>query len=486
MSSNAFACAERSTSLGRAQAAWIVANLIPAIFLLVPFALTLFVAPEHDDFCIATQFVHNGLVTTVVSLYNELSGRIVPFVLLQMPAAIASVTGISVVFAYSLTMTAGAIVLLAGAGFAIARTRPPIAGPYLVFLVLAFVAAVVGATPSIRDLLYWLPAVACYVPPALASILILGECVRALDRESEFSALATWGMAIVGLLGALCNEFTGVWLVLIIVGSLSARRFFGQKLQVDRHALIAIAILIGWIVVVLAKGNSIRMGSLSGSGDIARSLHDALRISLAGLRRFFCDPAIIGWFVVVAVSTLVEPERVRPVPARAGLLALGVAVVCLACCYFEYFTHEFSTGGPLVERAQNQALILLLFGLTLSLSLLLHACRSKFRWPPVLRMGAGASDSAALPVLLTAVMAVSLYLSPTASLIRREGSELYPYWRESVARDSLLSTSREETVVVTKHRSNPTILMTADVSIATGCVASYYGKTQVIAVDPDP
>lgn len=463
--------------------AWTVASLIPAIFLLVLFALSFFAAPEHDDFCIATEFARSGLVATVVNLYNQLSGRVVPFVLLQIPAAIASATGISVVLAYSLTMAAGAIAFLTGTSFAIARTRPPIAGPHLVFLALGFAAAVVGATPSIRDLLYWLPAFACYVPPALASILILGECVRALDRESEFSARATWAMVIVGFLGALCNEFTGVWLVVMIVSSLSARHFFGQKLQIDRHALIAIAILIGWLIVVTAKSNSVRMAGISGSGDLARSLHDGLRVSLAGLRRFFRDPAIIGWFATVAALSLTD--QMRPASARAALLALGVTVVCLACCYFEYFVHAFSTGGPLVERAQNQALIFILFGLTLSLSLAIRACRAKFRWPRGLRE-TDASHSAALPVVLAVVTAVTLYLSPTASLLRREGSELYPYWRESVARDSLLSTSREEVVVVSQHRWKPEILMTADVSIATSCVASYYGKTKVVPVDPDP
>src|SRR5258705_8217143 len=41
------------------------------------------------------------------------------------------------------------------------------------------------------DLLYWLPGILSYVPPGIVSILILGECVRALDRKSEFSWLGT-------------------------------------------------------------------------------------------------------------------------------------------------------------------------------------------------------------------------------------------------------------------------------------------------------
>ncbi|MCK1743553.1 hypothetical protein IVA80_22570 [Bradyrhizobium sp. 139] len=484
MSTSAFAStAERSSGFRRARVVWVVAGLIPAIFLFVFLALTFFAAPEHDDYCIANQYVSNGLVQSVINLYNELSGRVVPFVLLQVPAAIASATGTNIVFAYSLTMATGAFVFLIGTAVAIARAWPCAGGVTLVFVVVAFAATIVGASPSVRDLLYWLPAAACYVPPALASILILGECVRALDQGSEFSKLATVGMAAVGLIGSLCNEFTGVWLVLIIANSAIARRLLEQKPQVARHVLIATAILFGWVVVVLAKGNSIRMGQLTGAGDVARSLHEALRFSLVGLGRFFREPAIIGWLVAVAAVTLAQSQA-RPPEPRTKLLALGVAVVCLACCYFEYFTHEFSTGGPLVERAQNQALMLLLFGITLSVSLLVRAYRPRFGPLPVSAQGVLTLDSLALPAALTVVMAVSILLSSTASLVRAEGSSLYPYWRESVERDRLLSTSSDEIVTVAKHRQTPSMLMTADVTVATGCVAAFYKKARIIGIDP--
>ncbi|XUJ34939.1 hypothetical protein ACQ5SK_03315 [Bradyrhizobium japonicum] len=61
------------------------------------------------------------------------------------------------------------------------------------------------------------------------------------------------------------------------------------------------------------------------------------------------------------------------------MLALGIVATCLACCYFEYFTHRYATGFRLVERAQNQALILLLFGLMLSVRLLVRAHRTQLR-----------------------------------------------------------------------------------------------------------
>lgn len=229
-------------------------------------------------------------------------------------------------------------------------------------------------------------------------------------------------MMIVGFIGALCNEFTGVWLVVMVASSLLARRVFGQKLQVAHHVLITAAILIAWLVVVIAKGNSMRMGQLKGAGDLIRSLNEGLNFARVGLDHFFREPVIIGWFVVVAAVTLVEPEPTTLSHPRAALLALGVAAICLACCYFEYFTHEFSTGTRLVERAQNQALILILFGFTLSLSLLVRAYRPKLRRlfiPGDLRV---ALNSVTFPASLAVVMAAAICLSSTASLIRVFGN----------------------------------------------------------------
>lgn len=484
MASEAFASSLGRSSAGlRVRTAWILASLVPAIFVLFFFALTFLTAPEHDDYCMASRYLAEGLVRTVMTLYFELSGRVAAFALIQVPAAIASTTRSSVLSAYAWTMAGIAFVFLAGTAVAVARAWPEVRGLPLVFLTAAFAATIIGSSPSVRDLLYWLPAVACYVPPALACILILGECVRALDRESEFSPLATFSMATIGFIAALCNEFTGVWLLVIVASSLFARRAFGDKLQVAHHGAIAGAILIGWLAAVLAKGNSVRMGELKGAGNIVRSLVEGLNFSLFGLEQFIREPVIIGWFVVAIAVTLAEPEPLRPAGRRRGLLALGVAVICLACAYFEYFTHEYSTGIRLVERAQNQALVLLLFGLTLSVSLLVRAYRPRFRGPFGLAQGVLTLDSLALPAALTVVMSVSIGLSSTTSLVRAEGSSLYPYWRESVARDRLLLTSPEKIVTVPKHRWTPSLLMTADMNVAPGCVAGYYGKTQVIVVD---
>ena len=133
-----------------------------------------------------------------------------------------------------------------------------------------------------------------------------------------------------------------------------------------------------------------------------------MNYALIDLGVFLRSPVVIAWSIVVAAVTLAEPDSIRPAHPRGALLALGVALFCLGCCYFEYFTHQFAAGGRLVERAQNEALILLSFGMTLSISLLTRAYRRQLR--QMLAWGGSMSvDSVALPAALAGLMLASLY-----------------------------------------------------------------------------
>ncbi|QIP08626.1 DUF6056 family protein [Bradyrhizobium symbiodeficiens] len=467
---------------------WTLCSLFPAIFLLCLFALTSLSAPEHDDFCFAELYVRHGFVHTVSIFYHTQSGRILALWLTQLPPAISAATGVSLLSAYSLTMAASAALFLAATALAMVRAWPRTAALQLVFLTLAFASAVVSAAPSVRDLLYWLSAVTCYVPPALITILILGECVRALGGESGFSWPLSLAMALGGFAAALCNEFTGAWLLLIVSASLGARHLLGQQRQIAQHLLIATAIAIGWIIVVSAGGNSTRMEQLPNGGHVTWSVVQALVDSLAGLGRFLREPAVVAWLAAVGLIALAEPQATQPAPQRGKMLALGTIAICLACCYFEYFAHRFATGMRLIERAQNQALILLLFGSTLGVRLVVGAYSRQLRE----RFAAGAFRGLLGPVGMPASLAlltiVSLSLSSTAFQLRAQWQGLYPYWRESADRHALLTTSPEPVVVVPRHKWTPSLLMTADVTanadrLPNDCVARYYHKSAVYGAD---
>lgn len=473
----------RSFSDSFAKAAWFLASVAPAAFVACLFALVFYTAPEYDDFCYFSFYLHDGFLHTLVSRYFEWQGRVLPFVLMQVPIVTAKEIGIGILPAYSITLAACMIVFLAGCGFAIIRAWPGLSVPTALFLVLTFASAILGTTTDIHDLLYWVAALACYVPPGVISIVILGECVRALDGESKFSWLGTCSMAVGSFLATICNEYTAAWLIAIVGTSLLARRYLGQKLQVGHHVLIGAAVLVGAAIVLLAPGNSSRLVLAGGLRihEFGYLAPRAMNYALLDLGRFLLSPAVIGWSFIVAIVTLAESTR--PVHPRGGLLALGVVAVCLGCCYFEYLTAHLSTGLRLVERAQNQALILLLFGITLSISLLMRTYRGEIcrRLPFVQYFSLG---SVAVPTVLGCIIAASLYMSPTGYRLRAEREAFYPFWEESLTRDRMLATSEAPSVVVHKHKWTPSILLGSDVSIDTSyCMALYYNKSEIIPAE---
>lgn len=156
MSSKFAEKAELSTGQSLARSAWLLASAAPFIFLSLLILLALYGAPEHDDFCCAYQNVRDGLAQTVLAFYTGLSGRIVPLLIIQIPAEIAKAAGSSILPAYAATLIAFAILFVAGSAFAMVRMWPNVRGLPLLVLMLGFPAAIAGATPSAHDLLYWL------------------------------------------------------------------------------------------------------------------------------------------------------------------------------------------------------------------------------------------------------------------------------------------------------------------------------------------
>ncbi|MET4346995.1 hypothetical protein ABIC08_007788 [Bradyrhizobium sp. RT9b] len=120
------------------QSAWLLASVPPAVFLLGLFALIFYAAPEHDDFCFAYLNANRGFVKTIVLFYNELSGRIVPLFLIQLPGAISTSTGIDLLSAYSITLAVIAAIFFAGMFLVISLAFPKVRGLPLAFLGLAF------------------------------------------------------------------------------------------------------------------------------------------------------------------------------------------------------------------------------------------------------------------------------------------------------------------------------------------------------------
>ena len=454
--------------------AWLLAALIPATFVVWLFMLVVYAAPQYDDFCYFAWYTQDGLIHTIISSYFGFQGRILPFVMMQVPSLISKQIGIGILPAYSIALAIFMLAFVSGCAFAIVRAWDGLPLPVAVFMVFTFVSALLGATPDVRDLLYWNTAVACYVPPGIISAVILGECVRAVHRDATFSWLGAVAMAIGGFLATICNEYTGPWILGIVGSSFFARSYLGQERQVRHHALIAAAVLVGTAVVFLAPGNTIRLGTTGGLRlhDIGYLAPRAMIYALHDLGRCLQSPTVIVWSMIVAAVALSHPAR--RAPQRSGLLSMGVVIVCLGCCYFEYLTAHLSTGVRLVPRAQNQALILLLIGLTWSIALWMRMPRVRncfTMFSPI------SLNSVALPVILGSVYAVSLFSSETAIQLRTQQATFEPFRQENIDRDRILKTSPETTVVIRKHSWKPSLLFEYDMDMATGCIGSYYRKT---------
>ncbi|MEA2884154.1 MAG: hypothetical protein QOH32_3410 [Bradyrhizobium sp.] len=464
----------RETRALSSKTAWLLAALIPATFVIWFFTLVVYAAPQYDDFCYFSWYTQDGLFHTILSSYFGFQGRVLPFVLMQVPGLISKQIGIGILPAYSITLAISMLAFVSGCAFAIVRAWDGLQLPVALFMVFTFVSALLGATPDVRDLLYWNTAVACYVLPGIISAMILGECVRAVHRDATFSWLGAFAMAIGGFLATICNEYTGPWIIGIVGSSFFARGYLDQERQVRHHALVAAAVMVGIVVVVVAPGNAIRLEATGGLRlhEIGYLAPRAMNYALLDLGRGFQSPTLIVWSMIVAVVALSHPTR--RARHRSGLLSMGVVIVCLGCCYFEYLTAHLSTGVRLVPRAQNQALILLLIGLTWSIALWM-------RMPGVrncVAMFAPISlNSVALPVILGSVYAVSLFSSETAVQLRTQLATFEPFRQENIDRDRILKTSPETTVAIRKHSWKPSLLFEYDVDMGTGCIGNYYGKS---------
>ncbi|WP_454625912.1 DUF6056 family protein [Bradyrhizobium cenepequi] len=464
---------------------WCLASLVPLLFLLRLFLLTLYIGPEHDDFCFAYMNIESGFLKTLSVFYQAIGGRVVPLSLIQLPAAASSSTGIDIFMCYVATMAALELAALASLGFLMSRAWPSASLPQLVCLTAGFGAAIVSAAPSVRDLLYWLPGVACYTVPSMIVIIVLGELVRALENGSRISTPATWAMAAMGFVAAMCNEFTPIWLLIMIVGSLSVRWIWEQPLQLKEHAIIAGAIIAGLAIVLVAPGNNVRMGQLPLAGFFFQSLREALVVFLLDLSRSFREPAIIAWLVVVALFALVQPAANVPARNRV-ILGCGVAILCLVCGYFAYFAHQFGTGIRMVDRAQNEALILIFFSQTISVLLFVRAFREQLRQWLTPGFAKASLAAAVIPVGIALLAAVPMFFGKTANLLRSEGAYFHAYWLESIERHARLTLSTERNLTVQKHQVTPTLLMSSDVTHDPGrlpndCIARFYKKDSVIA-----
>jgi hypothetical protein len=118
--------------------AWLLAALIPVAFAIWLFTMVIYAAPEYDDFYFSW-YMQDGLIHTVLSSYFGFQGRVLPFVMMQVPNLISKQIGIGILPSYSITLAIYMLALVGGCAFAIVRAWDNLPFPVAVFIVFTFV-----------------------------------------------------------------------------------------------------------------------------------------------------------------------------------------------------------------------------------------------------------------------------------------------------------------------------------------------------------
>jgi Family of unknown function (DUF6056) len=459
---------------------WILATLVPAAFLARLFALTLYAIPESDDFCLSFQNAAYGFIETARIWYVSAVGRIVPLFLIQIPAAISGASGLDYFLSYTATLAALEI-SFAAAMLLVAFRLWPEAKPWQnVFMAVALLAVTLSRLPSLREMLFWLPGVTCYTVPGAIVAIMLVEFVRAAEANTRIGRRTTGALVIASFVASLCNEFTPAWLVGLVLCSLIIRAVYRQDLQIREHAIIGLAALVGFLIMLFAPGNAVRIGQFPLAGDLKRSLVEGYRDTRVHFRG-----AQWLWLVVVAIFSVMEPETSKVSTGKRLLLAVLVPMFCLACGFLAFFAAQYSTGSLLAARAQNQVLMLLLVGSTISVAVLSRSIRtavSSMTTRPIMLPHYAQSIVA---ILLGAFLILPLNNSETARVVRSDRSSLRAFWLESLERHARLTLSMEPEAVVPRHSVSPSTLVGEDLGenpsrLPNDCVARFYGKKSVM------
>lgn len=466
---------------------WYAAASIPLLLLLGLFALTSYGIPESDDFCLSAHYMEKGFVGATVHFYHALSGRVAPLFLIQLPAAIHRATGIDFLTSYAATLATSMLLLLAGMLYFSSRLSTGRSVARIVFLGAGLLAVTLSEMPSLRELLYWLPGVTCYTVPGVILVIVLNELVRSAETGDRLTPAMTGFLAAGCFIASLCNEFTPVSLVALVLGSLVFRAFNRMPLQVPAHAVIAGATLLGFFIVIAAPGNAVRMSQFPTAGLFFHSLDQGFRFAFSNLMKFMARPVVPAWLIAVALYVATEPAPAAASAAKRRWLAAAVMLFCLGSGYLAYFAHEYSTGLRLSERAQNQMVMLLVCALTISTVMLARASRDWLRQ----QLSRGIPQQmgppgVVVPLIIAAVLLLpTLFTSKTARLIRSEGGTFQTFWNESVDRHQRLGRPTPADIVAPPHTVFPTILMGGDITDEPGrlpndCIARFYGKKSLV------
>jgi hypothetical protein len=450
--------------------------LVPLRFLVPFMAVALYSAPETDDYCLSAHDPWTALAH-IHQYYMTVSGRLPALVLMATPSVIAGKLGMDFIVLYPLVnlgMICGLIAATTISAWRLIRSDWTV--NVLFGLILS--AIVIGLNSDLREFVYWLTGAACYLMPTLGSLLVAAYMSAALARGESLSRGAFVVLLLICSVSSASNEFTGLFLVGVVVLSCGFQYLaLGRKrVQVGMHAWLLIMIVAGFAVVALAPGSGARMGQLPRSQDIPLAI-ETVRAYVPQYLRFLGTLQAVWWaplsaicFGCVAAWPSGAPDRRITLLFVAALIAMTMVWVCTA-----YFIGAFATGELIPLRSRNE-IWATVEAVGMMAGVLVAGAVVQNRLTPL-----------ATPVLaaIGTVVVLSLSDAPASSRMSEAWPELATFWRETRERHLLLTTTTFNDVVVPRRSVTPSLLMEEELKeqpdrLPNDCVATFYGKRTVV------
>ena len=444
------------------------------IFILFPFlAVSWYAFPISDDYCFAAAIKHIGYWNFQVHYYKTWSGRYVGTLLSSsQPLIYGSYTMYKIVPQLFIISFVFAIHY-----FIKNVTRGQLSESKNLWLTLVIFWVFFGTLPTVGGYFYWYTGY-YYTIADIGTLLLLGYICKNYEQLKNSRTIFIISLSLVFLIG--CNEYTLVWLCVIIGSKLVIGSLMDKKIKFEWLVFTVVAALFAFISV-LAPGNAIRAAAPLYKNphkyDLVYTFKNAVISVHHNLLLMAPYLGILAIVLIPAVYQLFKNKKQFSYLQPPPILSWAIYIVLLILCYAPSF---YSIAEPPNLRGQGVINFWTMIGWIYNISVTLFWCFKKgFTTPEKLGI---INWGLALFMVLTYISNFNFRTSWSDLLSGRAAR----FHAEMVERTQLVENSKSNMVVVKKLQSIPYTLIQPNIindsgwfsgDVDDGCVQDYFQKT---------
>lgn len=343
----------------------------------------------------------------------------------------------------------------------------------------ALIACIYWSTmPSPQEGIFWVTGtVESQLPLTLGLLLFVLILARRPTDTEQSTRLATIGASVLGFVIPAFHELAGGVLVLAL-SVITVIAFLSKSYQRKLWLIVWTASVIGFVVVFVAPGNSVRMSTIPTRGSYSAVIKELFWVAAHYVLPWCLDfkhwlLAVLLWFDPRVASLREKYSGLTSFWAISGFAVVWISLITLATA-----STIWNLGFQPPPRTMNLIYGIFLIG-WIALAFLVMPSGPGFSLPPARR---AATLSTAL-LLLSALMVTS---NNTVGSIGDIFWGRASSWDSQLNRRSALlkSAGRNAHVLVPPLSQNPHILATFDISgkpngWSNQCLAQYFGVASV-------